>query len=85
MCQIIRDLFLEKKKVPTLDNILTKLKSINVSDVVQNNLFEINLFQQKKRKSGLGVALLSTDTCNQLVSFTTTESVIKNTQSSVPI
>ena len=41
--QVIRDLFLEKKKVPTLDNILTKLKSLNVSDVVRHNLFDDQL------------------------------------------
>ena len=38
--QVIRDLFLEKKKVPSLDNILTKLRSLNVSDVVHHNLFD---------------------------------------------
>ena len=32
--QVIRDSFLEKSKVPTLDNILTKIKSLNVSDTV---------------------------------------------------
>ena len=43
VCQVIRDLFLEKKKVPTLDNILTKLNSLNASDVVQHNLFNDQL------------------------------------------
>ena len=38
--QVIRDLFLEEKKVPTLDNILTKLKRLNSSEAVQHNLFD---------------------------------------------
>ena len=38
--QVIRDLFLEEKKVPTLGNILTKLKRLNSSEAVQHNLFD---------------------------------------------
>ena len=46
--QVIRDLFLEKKKVPTLDNILAKLKSLNASDVVQHNLFDDQLVPREE-------------------------------------
>ena len=53
--RVIRDLFLEKKKVPTLDNILTKLKSLNVSDVVHHNLFDDQFVPAKKRQSGFGL------------------------------
>lgn len=37
---VIRDLFLEKKKVPTLDLILEKLQELKVQDVDHLNLFE---------------------------------------------
>ena len=38
--QVIRDLFLEKKQAPTLDNILLKLKSLTVLDVIHHSLFK---------------------------------------------
>ena len=46
--QVSRDLFLEKSKVPTLDNILTKLKGLNVSEVVQHNLFGDQLVPEEE-------------------------------------
>ena len=46
--QVIRDLSLEKSKVSTPDNILTKLKSLNVSDAVQHNLFNGQLVPEEE-------------------------------------
>ena len=46
---VIRDLLAEKNKVPTLGYILTKLKSLNVSDVVQHNLFDDQLVTEEQQ------------------------------------
>ena len=48
--QVIRNLFLEKKEVPTLDSVLTKLKGLNLSDVVQHNLFDDHFVPAEEEK-----------------------------------
>ena len=76
--QVVRDLLLEKKKVRTLDNILTKIKSLNVSDPVQRNLVDNQIVPGEEEKSGFEVVVLATDTYNLLISSMRIKSVIMN-------
>ena len=46
---VIRDLFAEKNKVPTLGYIRTKLKSLNISGMAQHNLFDDQLVTEEQQ------------------------------------